>query len=142
MKHYHLDMALKRARSMNFFVQRNHNSNGTTEVVVAWGDWELVRRSVYTTGNARGQASFINDAIDRIMQVVNAKFHGVLYQSDRGYYFAVVHGVVHDVGFVWDRHLKLWQLSISSVRHIECEMKRIGNIKVRRTKIYWPEDLS
>lgn len=137
MKHYHLDMAIKRAREAGFDVQRNHNSIGHTEVVVAWGDWELVRRGVYTTGNASGQASFINGAVDRIMSVVNAKFHGVLYQSASGLDFAVIAGV----SFVWDRSLKLWQRAISSVHHIESTMKRIGNIKVRRTKMYWPEEI-
>lgn len=138
MKHYHLHEAIKSAREAGFDVQRNHNSIGRTEVVVAWNGWELVQRGVYTTGNASGQASFINGAVDRIMSVVNAKFHGVLYQSERGYPFAVIAGNP----FVWDRHLGLWQCAISSVHHIESTMKRIGNVKVRRTKMYWPEDLS
>lgn len=136
MKHYHLDEALKRARKMRLDVQRNHESNGRTEVVVSW-KWEIVKRGFFTTGNASGQAAFINSSIDRIMSIVNAKIPGVLYRSDRGFAFAVIGGQGH----VWDRGLKLWQRSLSSVDHIESAMERIGFINVRRTKVYWPEEL-
>lgn len=139
MKHYHLDMALKRARSLGFDVQRNHNSIGRTEVVVAWGDWELVKRGTYTTGNASGQAAFINGTIDRIMQVVKAKFPAVLYRSDSGAYFSVIAGLE---SFVWCRHDKKWQSAISSAHFIRSEMKEIGKVTIRREKMYWPEDLS
>ncbi|AUV57143.1 hypothetical protein FDJ47_gp29 [Enterobacter phage Ec_L1] len=136
MKNYFLSLAINEALEHGIDVQRNHNSIGHTEVVVSW-NWELVRRKVYTTGNAIGQAAFISRTVDMIMQVVNAKFHGVLYQSASGLDFAVIAGN----SFVWDRSLKLWQLAISSVHHIESTMKRIGDIKVRRTKMYWPEEI-
>lgn len=139
MKHYHLDNALKRARNMNFDVQRNHNSIGHTEVVVAWGGWEIVRRGTYTTGNASGQADFINHSIDRIMKLVTSSFSAVMYQSENGLNFAVIAGM-HS--FVWDSHLKIWQCAISSARRVRCEMKEIGLVRIRREKMYWPEDLS
>lgn len=138
MKHYHLNEALKRARENGFDVQRNHNSIGHTEVVVAYRDWEIVWRNTYTTGNANGQACFINYAIKRICSMMKIEYHGVLYHSDGGCPFVVI----AEMSFVWDRHLKLWQRAISSVHHIESTMKRIGAVKVRREKMYHPEELS
>lgn len=138
MRHYHLNEALKRAREAGFDVQRNHNSNGRTEVVVAYRDWEIVWRNTYTSGNANGQACFINYAIKRIESMIQIEYPGVLYQSERGYPFAVI----SEMSFVWDRHLKLWQRAISSVHHIESTMNRMADVKIRRTKMYWPEELS